>query len=211
MNVNMNGNKNEFALWMIILLVIAAFIFFMPDIERFIFGRAKKINYDTNEIKEEKQKEKSKNSSNSTSKKTNKGNTYTCTVSKKESFYTQDETSKYVFDASGNTLTVDETIIVKVDNLDSYNQMKNRYQSITDTFNNMDKEFKIYYGVKIDADDNAKTIKVITNVTNYAKAIAYINNYNKENPDNELTINAYATYAETEINMKSDGYTCKLS
>lgn len=230
MNLNMNGNKDEFVLWMIILLIIGAFIFFMPDIERLIFGRAKKVNYDTKEIIEQKQKEQKRvnkqvnNDSIKNNKKTNtktktntkktnstKGRTYTCTLEKKESFYTQNETTKYVFDASGNTLTVDSNIVVNVDNLDSYNQMKNTYEGVTNKFNSLDKEFKTYYGVNVNTDDSNKIIKIVTNVTNYAKAISYINSYNKEHPDDKLTISSYATYAEAEINMKSDGYTCKLS
>ena len=137
-----NQNKNEFMLWIGILAIIGIFIFFMPDIEKFLFRRAEKKDIDTEEIRETKRKEENRTSTENkkeqsqskkkvSTKTVASGNTYTCTLEKKESFYTQNDTTKYVFDKNGNTLTVDSDITVKIDNVDSYNQMKLTYQGIT--------------------------------------------------------------------------------
>ena len=39
----------------------------------------------------------------------------------------------------------------------------------------------------------------------------YVNSYNKEHANETITLSVYPTYNEAEINMKSEGYNCKLS
>lgn len=226
MNID-NGNKNEFMLWVAILGIIAVFIFFMPDIEKFLFRRAEKKDIDTEEIREAKRKEtnrvnneakkeetetkKKVKAGTSTTGKASQGNTYTCTLDKKESFYTQKETTKYVFDTNGKTLTMDSDITVKVDNVDSYNQMKTMYQAIETMFDKLDKDFNKFYTTTFNADDSTKTIKITAKLTNYTAAMEHINKYNKEHENEKIGLDVYGTYNDTEINMKSNGYNCKIS
>ena len=209
----MKTNNNEFTLWIGILALIGVFIFFMPDIERLVFGRAKKMNIkveEKEEVKTETKKE-TKTETKTTKTTTSKKSTYECTVSKKESFYQQDEIIKYVFDKDGNTLTYNANITVKVDNVNSYNQMKTTYQGTETTFNNLGEEFKKYYVINNNYDDNSKTIKLVTDVSDYSKALQALNDYNSKNQNSQVNMGVYKNYTEAEINMKSDGYTCKLS
>lgn len=53
----MKRENNEFMLWMIICLIIGLFIWQMPNIERLLFGRAKKDKVKTEEKVEQKQEE----------------------------------------------------------------------------------------------------------------------------------------------------------
>ncbi len=54
----MERKNNEFILWIVICAIIGLFIWQMPNIERLIFGRAKK---DKTEVKEETKEEKTEN------------------------------------------------------------------------------------------------------------------------------------------------------
>ena len=219
-----NGNKNEFMLWIAILAIIGVFIFFMPDIEKFLFRRAEKKDFDTEEIREAKRKETNRTNNEAQKESSEKkktvdssktssttGTTYTCTLNKKESSYTQDDTIKYVFDKEGKTLTMDKNVTVKFDTEDGYNQIKPRYEESKIVAKDIDKSFDKYYTNIVTSDDSAKTIKISIKVTNYTKAMEILNSYNKSHKDAEVDIGVYPTYNQAEINMKSDGYNCKLS
>lgn len=60
----MKEQKNEFILWLCILGLVGVFIFFMPDIERFIFGQAKKDKTPKTEEKKEEPKKEEKTTKN---------------------------------------------------------------------------------------------------------------------------------------------------
>ena len=53
----MERKNNEFMLWIVICTIIGLFIWQMPNIERLIFGRAKKDKTKTEEKTEEKKDE----------------------------------------------------------------------------------------------------------------------------------------------------------
>ena len=104
-------------------------------------------------------------------------------------------------------------------NLDRINYYEYAYGSINknikeyvvndDLLNALGEEFKNYYESNVEYDDANRTIKLSVNVKDYEKAMKIVNKYNKEHTNSSFEINIYATYDETEINMKSDGYTCK--
>ncbi len=199
----MKENKNEMMLWVAILAIIGLFIFFMPDIERFIFGQAKKDKEagktETVEKTEEPKKEEE----------TVYPTKYECSLDKTESFYKQNMAYNYSYDKKGNTLAAVEVMTMIADNVDAYNQLKANYQKNEESINNIGEEFKKYYVSNTEYDDANRTIKLTVNVKDYEKTVAALNEYNKAHADSSFDLNIYATYDETEINMKSDGYTCK--
>ena len=209
----MNNENNEFMLWVGIMAIIAVFIFFMPDIERLIFGRPKKMNIKTEEVNTNNQNNKQAQNSKQNKNTNNvaKESTYECTMVKNESFYNQNENIKYIFDSKGNTLSYNGNIEINVNSVDSYNQMKTTYQGLSNIFNGLGEDFKKYYEMSADYNDTSKTIKLTSKLTDYDKAMTYINNYNNSHQDSTISINVYSSYKSAEINMKSDGYTCKLS
>ena len=200
----MEENKNELMLWVGILAIIALFIYFMPDIERFIFGQPKKDkNAGTEEkVKKEEVVEPKKEEQTYPTK-------YECSIKKTESFYKQNIAYNYSYDKKGNTLSAVETMNMTVDNADSYNQLKANYQKNDELINNIGSEFKKYYVSNTEYDDTNRIIKLTVNVNDYEKATSALNAYNKDHADSSFDLNIYANYDETEINMKSDGYTCK--
>lgn len=202
----MEENKNELMLWVGIMAIIGLFIFFMPDIERFIFGQPKKDKSSSPKTEEKVVKPEKK------AKKETKSafpSSYECVLTKTESFYNENINYRYTYDKSGNTLTVSGNDTVVVNSVDSYNQMKTTYSESLKLFDKLDAKFKDYYTTNIEYDDANRTIKLTSNVTDYANAMKIINDYNKAHENESITLKIYKTYDETEINMKSDGYICK--
>ena len=200
-------------LWICILAVIGVFIFFMPDIERFFFGREKK-DQDAGKTQTEEKANINTENENTEKEETNKKKTsiptkYECSRTTTESFYKETATFKYTYDKKGKTLTVNGLLTTVVDSAESYNQMKNTYSSILAIFDKLSPTFKDYYLTSIDYDDANKTIKVTTKVDDYSKAMKMVEEYNKSHENESISLSVYGTYDETEINMKSDGYTCK--
>lgn len=198
----MKENKNELMLWVGIMAIIGIFIYFMPDIERFVFGQAKKDKEagTTEEVKKEEPKKEIKVTIPSS---------YECSLDKTESFYKQSSDYKYTFDKNGNTLTALESMTMIADNADGYKQLKAIYEDNNELANKLGEEFNNYYSSKTEYDDTNRTVKLSVEVKDYQNAIKMINKYNKEHTDATISLNIYATYNETEINMKSEGYTCK--
>lgn len=205
----MNENKNELMLWVGILAIIGIFIFFMPDIERAVFGRAKRDKEaGQSEVKKEDPNKEQKNINPKKEEKVTIPSKYECSRTTTESFYKEDLTYNYSYDEKGNTVTAIENMTLKVDNVESYNQMKSAYEQNKQTIAGLGEEFNKYYVINTEYDDANRIIKLTTNINDYAKAEKALNDYKKTN--NELfELNMYKTYNETEINMKSDGYTCK--
>lgn len=207
----MNENKNELMLWVGILAIIGIFIFFMPDIERFVFGQAKKDKEaGQSEVKKEEDPNKEqKNITPTKEKKETIPAKYECSRSKTESFYKENSKQVYTYDKKGNTLTVDSEYSIVIDNADSYNQMKATYGALLTAFDKLDAKFKNYYVNDVKFDDANRTINATFNVKDYANAVKMINEYNESHENETITLDIYKTYSETEINMKSEGYTCK--
>ena len=202
----MEENKNELALWVGILAIIGLFIFFMPDIERFLFGQAKKDKETGTEekVKKEEQPVEPKKEVVKTT-----PTRYDCSLNKTESFYKQDIKYVYSYDKKGNTLAASETMTMVADNVDAYNQLKANYQKNGETINKLGDDFKKYYVSNTEYDDTNRTIKLTVNIKDYSKALVALNEYNIAHADASFDLNFYDTYDETEINMKSEGYTCE--
>ena len=208
----MEENKNEFMLWVGIMAFIGLFIYFMPSIDKLIYGRAKKDKDAGKQTVEKVEQEKQTSTKTKKEKElTSIPSQYECTLDTKESFYSQKEVTTYKFDTKGNTLKVDSEVIINVDSKESYDQMKATYQGIVSLYGSIGSGFKKYYSINNQYDDNSRIISVTSKLSDYSKAMEYIDKYNKEHENETISLSVYKNYSDAEINMKSNGYTCKAS
>lgn len=192
-------DRKELITWGVVVLIVAVFIWQMPNLERFVFGGSKKNTTKPKveekvPVKEEKIPTK-----------------YTCTLiddSKSEEGYISTTTLVANFDKKGEANSYTETITSKYTNEEAYKTLKSKDQTeLTETLTKYNTVTGIEFTYTLDDDTISEITKMA--VTDLDEAIESAKS--KEVAITFKLDDTNRNYKKLSAKMKTDGYNCSIN